>query len=108
MTTKQIDIPIFGGKITIIIDKDLSYVQKKYKTRCLKDFGAVTFRDKSEFKSYVVSFEELDYSLIAHESVHIVNFLFTDIGIELCRDNDELQAYLTGWIFEEILKAFKK
>ena len=46
-------------------------------------------------------------SLIAHESVHLVNHLFEDWGIKLDLDNDEPQAYLTGWFVEQIDKFLK-
>ena len=53
------------------------------------------------------AFESKDYSLIAHEIVHVINYIYLDCGIELDRVNDENQAYLTGWLFEEIEKIIK-
>lgn len=108
MIKKVIDIPIYRGKLTIIFDKDLSYVEKKFKTPELKNYGAVTLRHPSEFRHYIVAFEDEDYSLVAHEVVHIVNYLFVDVGVELDRINDEAQAYLTGWLFGEIEKVMNK
>lgn len=102
MVKKTISIPIYCGKITIILDKDLSYVEKKYKTKSLKDFGAVTLKDKSKYRNYVVAFEYSTGSIIAHEIVHLINYIYLDCGIELDRMNDENQAYLTGWLFDEI------
>ena len=92
----------------MIFDKDLSYVEKKYKTTSLEYFGAVTLKDESKYRSYVVAFEYSDGSIIAHEIVHIVNAIFLDCGIELDRINDENQAYLTGWLFDEIYKFLDK
>jgi hypothetical protein len=107
MRIKTIDIPIYRGKLTMIFDKDLSYVEKKYKTSSLNNFGAVTLKDESKHRQYVVAFEYSDGSIIAHEVVHIVNYIFLDCGIELDRINDENQAYLTGWLFDEIDKFLK-
>jgi len=104
MKEKTIDIPIYRGKITIILDTDLSYAEKKYKTKSLKDFGAVTIKDDSKYRNYVVAFEYFDGAIIAHEIVHIINYIYLDCGIELDRVNDENQAYLTGWLFDEIYK----
>jgi hypothetical protein len=104
MKSKTIDIPIYRAKLTIIFDYDLSFVEKKYKTKSLKDFGAVTIKDDSKHRHYVVAFEYSDGSIIAHEIVHIINYIFLDCGIELDRVNDENQAYLTGWLFDEIDK----
>lgn len=108
MKSKTIDIQIYRGKLTMIFDKDLSYVEKKYKTKSLKDFGAVTLKDESKYRHYVVAFEYSDGSIIAHEIVHIINYIYLDCGIELDRVNDENQAYLTGWLFDEIDKFLNK
>lgn len=99
---KKLDIPIFQSKLIIILDKDLSYVEKKYKTPSLEKYGAVTLRDNNNYRNYVVAFEYSSGSIIAHEIVHIVNYIYSDCGIELDRSNDENQAYLTGWLFREI------
>ena len=107
MKKKTIEIPIYRAKLTIVYDKDLSYIEKKYKTASLLNYGAVTLKDENEFKHYVVAFECYDNSLIAHEIVHIINYLYLDIGIELDTHNDESQAYLTGWLFNEIEKFLK-
>ena len=120
MLKKTIDIPIYCSKLTIILDNDLSYVEKKYKTKSLKDFGAVTLnekskyrnyivdfgavtlKEKSKYRNYIVAFEYSTGSIIAHEIVHIINYIYLDCGIKLDRMNDENQAYLTGWLFDEI------
>ena len=107
MKLKTIKIPIYCGKLTIIIDKDLSYVEKKYKTGSLNNFGAVTLKDESKYRNYIVAFEYSTGSIIAHEIVHIINYIYLDCGIELDRINDENQAYLTGWLFDEIEKFIK-
>ena len=96
MKQKTIAIPIYCGKLTIILDTDLSYVEKKYKTKSLKD--------EFKYRNYVVAFEYSSGSIIAHEIVHIINYIYFDCGIELDRINDENQAYLTGWLFAEIDK----
>lgn len=103
MKIKTIKIPIYQCKLTIILDKDLSYIEKKYKTKSLEDFGAVTLEDKSDYRHYVVAFTDKDHlSNIAHEIVHIKNHIFLDCAMEVDRYNDEPEAYLTGYLFDEI------
>lgn len=103
MRSKTISIPIYCGKLTMILDKDLSSVQKKYKTFPLDDFGAVTLKNKSNYRHCVVAFtDEKHLSNIAHEIVHIKNHIYSDCAMELDRFNDEPEAYLTGWLFDEI------
>lgn len=108
MKIKTINIPIYCCKITMILDSDLEYVQKKYKTISLENFGAVTLKDNSKYRHYVVAFTDKNHlSNIAHEIVHIKNHIFFDCAMELDRFNDEPEAYLTGWLFDEIYNFIK-
>jgi len=102
MKKTTIDIPIYQCKLTIILDKDLSYVEKKYRTKSLSDYGAVTIRVPNKFSEYVIAFEYSDGTIIAHEIVHLKNYIYQDRVIELDRFNDEPEAYLTGWLFKQI------
>ena len=103
--SKTINIPIYYGKLTMILDSDLSWVEKKYKTTSLEDFGAVTFKHKTDYRHYIVVFTDAKHlSNIAHEIVHIKNHIYLDCAMELDRYNDEPEAYLTGWLFDEIHK----
>ena len=102
MKKTTIDIPIYQCKLTIILDKDLSYVEKKYRTKSLSDYGAVTMRVPNKFSEYVIAFEYSDGTIIAHEIVHLKNYIYQDRVIELDRFNDEPEAYLTGWLFKQI------
>jgi hypothetical protein len=97
-----IDIPIYQCKLTIVLDKDLSYIENKYGTKSLSDYGAVTMRVPNKFSEYVTAFEYSEGTIIAHEIVHLKNYIYQDAGIELDRFNDEPEAYLTGWLFKQI------
>lgn len=108
MESKTIKIPIYYGKLTICIDKDLKWIEKKYKTRSLEDFGAVTFKDETKYRHYIVAFTDSKHlSNIAHEIVHLKNHIYQDCAMELDRFNDEPEAYLTGWLFDEIYSFIK-
>lgn len=105
MRQKTIKIPIYGGRLTMIFTEDLYEVEKKYKLPSLSDYGAVAFRSGNRYRHYVVAFSDLDHlSNVAHEIVHIKNYIYSDCVIELDRHNDEPEAYLTGWLFDEIYK----
>tara|TARA_R110000868_G_scaffold404243_2_gene682204 strand:+ start:1195 stop:1527 length:333 start_codon:yes stop_codon:yes gene_type:complete len=110
MTMKKttIDIPIYQCKLTIILDKDLSYIEKMYGTKPLNDYGAITMRVPHEFLEYAMAFEYTDGTIIAHEIVHLKNYIYQDKGIELDRFNDEPEAYLTGWLFTQIETFLKQ
>jgi len=109
MKTTKFQIPIYSASVTLYLDKDLKHIEQKYKTSCLDDFGAVTLRSpKNPYKDYIIAFEYTDGSIIAHEIVHLINYLFLDVGVELDRVNDETQAYLTGFLFEKIEEFLSK
>jgi hypothetical protein len=104
MKLKKFDIPIYQCKLTIILDKDLSYVEKKYKTKSLSNYGAITMRVPNKFSEYIIAFEYTQGTIIAHEIVHLKNYIYQDKGIELDRYNDEHEAYLIGYLFDIINK----
>ena len=107
MKQKTIDIPIYCGKLTMILDKDLSFIEKKYKTYPLGDYGAITLK-VPEYRNYVVAFTDAQHlSNIAHEVVHLKNYIFSDCQMKSDSENDEHEAYLTGWLFDEIYKFLK-
>ena len=109
MRKKTIEIPIYCCTLTMILDDDLSYVEKKYKTKSLSSFGAVTLKDESNYRHYVVGFTDVNHlSNIAHEIVHLKNQIYIDCAMELDRYNDEPEAYLTGWLFDQINNFLKK
>jgi hypothetical protein len=109
MKIKTIEINPYCAKLTIILDDDLSYIEKKYKTISLNDFGAVVLKDESKYRCYVAGFTDKEHlSNIAHEIVHLKNQIYLDCAMELDRHNDEPEAYLTGWLFDQIYNFLHK
>jgi hypothetical protein len=109
MQKKKIRIPIYQFSLTMILDKDLSYVEKTYATMPLGEFGAVSLRVPFQYRSYVVAFTDKNHlSNIAHEVVHLKNMIYNDICAKLDTDNDEPEAYLTGYLFDEIYNFLHK
>jgi hypothetical protein len=44
---------------------------------------------------------------IAHEALHLSHKIMTDRGMKVDAENDEAQAYLLGWLVNQIHDAFK-
>lgn len=108
MKSKEVSIPIYFGKLTMILTNEWEVVNKVYNTKIDDNlYDAVVFEMKDN-DEYIVAIKVIKWSIIAHEVVHIVNAIFLKCGIELDRHNDEPQAYLTGWIFEEINKFLEE
>lgn len=107
MRNTTVEIPIYQKRLHIVKMACLSNLSATYAEAVgVEAYGAVTFRHKGD---YVVAFEEesISGSLIAHETVHIVNAIYEDIRAQLDTVNDEPQAYLTGWLFEKIENALR-
>jgi hypothetical protein len=103
MRQKTIDIPIYGGKITMILTDDMSKVFDKYKSiKRLPNARAITFKDDTKYLHIVVALESDWRVNVVHEVVHIVNHIYLDRSMELDIYNDEPQAYLTGWVYQQI------
>lgn len=108
MKRRTIPIPIYFGELIIIVTKDFQTVNELYGTKIDDNlYDAVVFEMKDNDK-YIIAIKKVEWSIIAHEVVHIVNAIFLKCGIELDRHNDEPQAYLTGWIVNEIDKFLNK
>jgi len=108
MKSTEVKIPIYYGKLIIVVTKNLEELNPFYNTKIDDSlYDAVCFEiiDKDE---YIIAIKKVEWSIIAHEVVHIVNAIFLKCGIELDRHNDEPQAYLTGWVTGEIDKFLKE
>jgi hypothetical protein len=69
----------------------------------------VTLKNDSDYRHYVVAFTDPKHlSNIAHEIVHVKNHIYLDCAMELDRYNDEPEAYLTGWLFDQIHEFLTK
>jgi hypothetical protein len=107
MDTKKIRIPIYFGKLVIVRVKKISEVSEKYQLGNTDSYASITFEKKSKKHNpryYIVLQKNTPTSVIVHEVIHLVNYIFKNNGIELDRYNDEPQAYLAGWLFSQIQK----
>lgn len=52
-----------------------------------------------------VYFREIWFDTIAHESTHIANVIFGDLGVAMNWEDDEHYSYLVGWIADKIAEA---
>ena len=51
--------------------------------------------------------DDVQLSVVVHECVHIVNFIYSIIHSQKDLINDEHEAYLTAWLFDEIISKIK-
>lgn len=104
---KEIKIPIYGGKI-IFMYGDLIDVKTRYNLNFNpNDYDAIVF-DVEERDQFILAFSVIKESTLMHEIVHLVNNIFKSRNIKLDIDNDEPQAYLAGWIADELYTFIKE
>ena len=103
---KLIKIPIYFGKLLVIVSVDWEYVNKTYKFDLNNETSACVFEtvDRKGVTTFVVAFTEINPSSdkIAHEAVHLVGLLFKNRGILADFNNDEPFAYMLGWTVKSI------
>ena len=113
MKKKTIKVPLYSGNLVIIqADKkeNLNDIKKKYdlkedpSNRC----KAVAFVEEKKTTEYTIAFNNITTpSFIAHESLHVLNYIYQDHGIIYDIINDEPAAYLLGWIVKQCHKFLK-
>jgi len=103
MRTKTKKIPLYTGKLTIIQtekEETLSDVAKVLNIDFdVSNYDGMACIDKH---NYIVAFiDKTTPSIIAHESIHAVGFIFQEHNIRMDANNDEPIAYLLEWIVRE-------
>ena len=104
MKKYKIELPIYYGRITLLISKNLNFDTNHYLNINISE-GIEAYSYKKKEHNYIIGIKkDVELYNIVHEIVHIVNFIYEDHGIKLSKSNDEHQAYLTGYLFNEIFK----
>ena len=109
------DVPFYHSDLILVFSNDFKKTALDLKLNIgdddLNDYGAFVFpsKNKNNFQLYYVFFNQNpSHCSIAHEITHLVNYILKDFHIKHDFDNDEPQAYLTGWIADKIYFAKDK
>lgn len=114
MITKKYKTPLFRTGFTVILyEKETEiygYLKGFEHDRNLNEYDGCVFSHKDHlYLTLNISRKGFPTpGIIAHEAKHLVNFIFNDVGVELNIFNDETEAYLLGWIVDEIHKLLNK
>lgn len=121
MIARKIKISIYSGNLHLIfaddLEKDYKFINKRYPKLKLNKKGLQFYAITSVINNnYIVVFNMNSFpkkstnveivETIAHESIHLFSFLSKRIGLYPDVDNDEAQAYLTGWFAGTMYKAY--
>ena len=105
ITKKDINIPIFRLKLKIIIVDELKEalgIEPNIDTEadsCVIDHNNGTA---------TIIIASNDMSIIAHECLHIKNIVWNRIGYSPQALNDEVDAYLVEYLFNQVSKVVAK
>jgi hypothetical protein len=106
---KIIRVPILNISIVVYQSENIPEFLKKYGIERDEYTLACTFFNNNDDSFLNVVFcINPEKKTIAHEAVHLTNMIFQKRGIKPDLDNDELQAYLTAFLFEKIDKIVSK
>lgn len=72
------------------------------------DAQGMTFNRPEGIFIWIREFNNENLGYLTHESVHGANFLFALKGQKISVKNDEAQAYLVQWIFDNCRKYLRK
>ena len=110
------DVPIYFGRLDMVISDDFKSAADQlgidYSGHDLALYCAFTedegWTTDGEPKYTIFLSPDCKPDLIAHEAVHIANYIYKNAHIKHDFDNDEPFAYLVAWVVGEIHKSLKK
>lgn len=108
ITIYNLDIPLYQCSVDIAVGEKARQIEKLWGNKPLKSGGQA--RDYMSNCYCMVSLyaDKPDISTVAHEFIHVCNFIFKSRGLKLDVDNDEAFAYLHTYLMDEYIKYAKK
>ena len=103
ITKKIIKVPIYDYKITIIVSDTFEEANKLYPE--MHQCNACVLESPTES---IIVIPPNPLGTLAHECVHLKNNIWTYIGYKPTSDNDEVDAYLIQYLFNEVYKVVDK
>ena len=111
---KVLNIPLYKGKFIIILSNDAKLVKTVIKNFDHDDvYGHAHIDEYNGWSGYFVvlnfhyDFKGITHGVIAHEAIHVANFILDDRDVVADWSNVEPQTYLAQWITDEIYKFIK-
>ncbi len=103
------DIPIYFGKLIIVVSNDFNKTLKKLGLNYTEDYNEYGgLADHYDDKYLIVLPVDPNHGIIAHEALHVVNFILAESAHKPDYDNDEPICFLLDYIITEIYKFLEK
>ena len=108
---KKVTIPIFHGWLYLYQGVPFDEVGTRHNIvfdNSGSDAISSSDLDKNEVTAYIIAVEDrVSASSIAHEALHVVNYMMRDRDMVPNLNNDEWQCDLLGWIVRQCHKYLK-
>jgi hypothetical protein len=106
MKIKKLKDSIFPSSVYLVIFNTEEELAKKFNVHLEDKHDACVFDLNG--KIYLAVRPDVTLKILVHECVHVVNYIFADCGQKLDVNNDEVQCYLTEFIFDQAYKILFK
>jgi len=120
MMVTKFKSPIYGTNIWIVVSNSFyrafddieDIIDKKIvepeEVKSIKAYTYAYERPDGKYRMILFFKPNSDPGIIAHESKHVVNLIFSWHGVKLSITNDEHECYLLGHIVNRCHNAIKK
>lgn len=116
MILKKYRIPIYGGQLWVCVSNsftkaieeienttDVKLDDNKEDLRKTSAMAYQFYLPDGHFRVLIVIKPQSKISVVSHEALHVVNWVFHHCGIKHSFTNDEAQCYLLEWVIERVL-----
>ena len=97
-------VPIYNRAVVILSWNE--YKKKFPRENFENSYAQTTFFEGDVYMTF--DLKKLSPGAIAHESLHAVNFIFESAGVDATPTHDEHQAYLLGFIYQNVYDIMYK
>lgn len=104
VTKRTIKVPIYDYKIIIVVADTWEEAHKLYPSIGEKAKACVLEGPNHS----IIAIPPCQPDLIVHECVHLKNCIWNYIGYKPVVDNDEVDAYLVEYLFNQVSKVVAK
>ena len=98
-------IPIYGGKLQIVISDNFLKDAKKHGFSDMGVYDAFASLDEEE-DTILLMFDSKNITpgIVAHEAIHVMGFVFAARGVFYDPENDEPAAYFINWVVDQVYR----
>lgn len=102
---KEFKVPIYNSHVILFTDVTVEEMCSEFGAEPVKGYNGAVFEQEDEngIISYVIVLEKTDdLGIIAHECLHVTNYILRNAGVYPDFTNDEPQAYLLMWLVNKV------